>query len=637
MRITIFCIVLFIALSSNANIPVNNDTIKIKEVVIRTNRGNAEPAGYKQATIDTTVLYDYRNSNLSDMLLENTNIFVKSYGMGGIATPAFRGTGASHTIIAWNGININSPMLGQSDLSLIPVGFIDDIKILYGGASMFLNSGGLGGTINLETKPVWKKETSISMNTGIGSFGQYSALIKVKTGNDKIQTVTKGFYMYAENNFRFLNNVISREPVWQIRTNSQVRQQGLEQEVYYHIGKNLVSARLWYLSSDRNLPSTMLTQQQGSNEKQFDESLRTMFTYDIPGRTGSLSFTGAWLMNRLNYYNKLAAINSQNLAHSLTLKADFKKAVGANSQIKILLDEVSDAVKSNNYTNNKTRSTTTLTASVERKTPRLGATILLREIMDRNQFLIPDFSTGLQFRLINEKDYFINASISRNSKIPTMNDLYWAPGGNPGLKNEYSLSSEFTYSMNQKFSANLLFKFETTVFYNLIKDMILWHPGEYAFWTADNISNVRSSGVESTLSAYYTNNSINSVFKAGYSFTKSVGEGSNFENDVSAGKQLLYIPENQANASLRVGYKSIYTTWLACFVGRRYTTSDNSEYLTGYFINNLNAGIKFALKRSSFDINFRVDNIFNVTYQSIAYYPLPGRSYNLTLLVQIAK
>ena len=37
---------------------------------------------------------------------------------------------------------------------------------------MSLNNGGIGGTINLETKPVWNKETLISLNSGIGSFGR---------------------------------------------------------------------------------------------------------------------------------------------------------------------------------------------------------------------------------------------------------------------------------------------------------------------------------------------------------------------------------------------------------------------------------------------------------------------------------
>ena len=160
------------------------------------------------------------------MLSENSDISIKSYGMGGTATAAFRGTGASQTVIDWNGVNINSPMSGQTDLSLIPVGLIDDIDIYYGGASMPLNNGGIGGTINLETRPEWNRKTTISLNAGMGSFGQYSSLLKVRAGNSHIQTVTRGFYMSAENDFRYLNTVSSAEPVWQTRTNSQVQHAG---------------------------------------------------------------------------------------------------------------------------------------------------------------------------------------------------------------------------------------------------------------------------------------------------------------------------------------------------------------------------------------------------------------------------
>ena len=81
----------------------------------------------------------------------------------------------------------------------------------------------------------------------------------------------------------------------------------------------------------------------------------------------------------------------------------------------------------------------------------LVRSILLREILDRSSFLIPDFSAGLQFRIIEDReDYFLKANISRNSKIPSMNDMFWFPGGNPDLKNEYAFIYELTYEMNQK-------------------------------------------------------------------------------------------------------------------------------------------------------------------------------------------
>ena len=636
MRNTLLYIAIFLSLPLHGQMSIGTDTIKINEVVISRNKYNSDPAGYKKTTIDSSILVNYNNSNLSDMLSENTDIFIKSYGMGGTATPAFRGTEASQTLIDWNGININSPMLGQSDLSLIPVGLIDDIQICFGGGSMALNNGGIGGTINLITKPVWEKETLVSINTGTGSFGMYSGLIKVKTGNKKFQTVTKGYFQNAENNFRYLNAEIGSEPVWQTRTNSQVRQEDFIQELYLRNSNNIASARIWYQSADRNLPASLLTPP-NTGEKQFDESLRTMLNYDAFRGTTNFSFTGAWMMSRLNYFNRLASIDSRNLSETLTLKAGLENPIGEYAKLKIVLDEQSNIIKSNNYNHYTTRNTATLTASVERNRNRFGTTILFREILDNSTLLIPDFSAGVQFRLIDNKAYYLKANISRNSKIPTMNDMFWVPGGNPDLKNEYALIYEISFEMSRKISDPLNIKYDLSVFRYNIKDMIEWHPGEYSYWTADNIQSVNTTGAESSVSLDYMHNKINASLKAGYSFTRADEGGSNIGNDISVGRQLMYIPENKANASFSFGYRNIYSSWVANFNGKRYITVDNSKYLPGYFINNLSTGIKFTLKSSSVDMNFNINNLFNINYQSIAFYPLPGRSYFVKILFQIVK
>jgi iron complex outermembrane receptor protein len=250
--------------------------------------------------------------------------------------------------------------------------------------------------------------------------------------------------------------------------------------------------------------------------------------------------------------------------------------------------------------------------------------------------LVPDFSLGLQFRIIDSKEYFVKANVSRNSKIPSLNDLFWLPGGNPELKNEYALIYELTYEMNRKIIDPLSLKYDLSFFRNNIKDMIQWHPGEYSYWIADNIQTVNSTGLESSVSLSYVQNSLDAQLNAGYSFTKAVSAGRKFEDDISAGKQLIYIPENQANFSIRLGCKRVYSSWVANFTGKRFTTVDNSKYLPGYFINNLIAGIKLSVKGSSIDVNLTIDNLFNVNYQTIAYYPLPGRSYFIKINFQLA-
>ena len=83
MKNILLYIVLFMSLPLNGQMSYLNDTIKITEVVISTHKSASNQAGYKKTTIDSVILSRYSNSNLSDMLSENSNIFIKSYGLGG--------------------------------------------------------------------------------------------------------------------------------------------------------------------------------------------------------------------------------------------------------------------------------------------------------------------------------------------------------------------------------------------------------------------------------------------------------------------------------------------------------------------------------------------------------------------------
>jgi vitamin B12 transporter len=638
VRSVLLYIILLTTIPSLAQISLNEDTIKIREVVINGKREILPPAGFKTITLDSSIIKNYDQRTVAEILAENSCILIKSYGMGGVATPSFRGTGASHTQITWNGININHPMLGQSDLSLLPSGMSDNIQIYFGGASLILNSGGIGGAIDLENKPTWNKETSIKASPGVGSFGTYSGLLSVKSGSSSLQTVTKAFFQTSENDFRYLNSESGAEPVWETRKNSQVQQRGFMQELYFKKSNNTASARIWYQSARRNLPSSLLTQQAGLNENQFDESLRVMLNYDVTREKQIYSFTGALIQNRLNYSNNLASVESRNLSDMWTVKAAMENNSFRNIRIKLVLSEEIDAIISNNYSSNKTRNTTTITASAKQSgAGRFGSLLLIRGILDRNKLMIPDFSAGIQFRILDLKEYYLKANISRNSKIPSMNDLFWSPGGNPDLKNEYSYISEFTYEMQEVISSQLKIDFNLSGFNYTIKDMIQWHPGEYSYWTADNIQSVNSSGLESSLSLNYKNNNITSGITGNYSYTRTTDKSPSQRSADSKGKQLIYIPENMFNASMHFSYRSFYTLWDANMTGKRYITLDNSRYLPGYFINSITTGVTLRHHKNLIDLNFRIDNIFAVIYQTIAYYPLPGRSYSMKIIFQLSK
>jgi outer membrane cobalamin receptor len=635
LKYALLILALYGTLSLNGQMSFPDDTVKINEVIINGKISSDIHSGFKKTTLDSSIMRNYNQRTIAEILSENTGVFIKSYGMGGTATPSFRGTGASHTQITWNGISIDHPMLGQSDLSLLPAGLIDDIQLYFGGASMVLNSGGIGGSINLETRPVWNNETFVSLNPGIGSFGRYSALVAVKSGNDNFQTISKAFFQSCDNNFRYLNNELSAIPVWKTRTNSQMRQQGYMQELYYRKSVYTLSARFWYQSAHRNLPSSLLTQPSETGETQYDQSVRTIINLDIDKEKNKYFVTGAWIMNRLDYNNRLASIASRNLSDLFTAKAGYTSLPGSNFKFNFILKEELNIIKSNNYEHKPVRNTSSISSAAEYNgSGRLGASILVREIFDRNKLLIPDISAGVQLKLTGSEEYYLKANVSRNSKIPTMNDMYWLPGGNPNLKNEYAYIYELSYQMIHQISVPLSVDYDISAFKNSIHDMIQWHPGEFSYWTADNIQSVNTTGIESSLSLKYKINHISSTLKGGYSFTRAIDMSLKENQGALTGKQLIYIPENQANASFRFSFNNIYALWNTNITGKRYTTVDNTNYLPAYMLNSVTTGIKFKIKKNSLDLNFNVDNLFNVNYQTIAFYPLPGRSYFLNLSIQ---
>ena len=102
-------------------------------------------------------------------------------------------------------------------------------------------------------------------------------------------------------------------------------------------------------------------------------------------------------------------------------------------------------------------------------------------------------------------------------------------------------------------------------------------------------------------------------------------------------KQLIYVPENQLNVSLGIDYGSFYATFLTDLTGKRYTETDNSKYLPAYMLSNLIAGFRLKPGVNSFNFCLKAENIFNVRYESIAYYPMPGRSFMFSVTYQFIK
>lgn len=614
-----------------------NDTIVIQDVIVRS-RPVSGDAGFKQTSLDSVILNEYGHNSLSEVLNDNSPIYIKSYGLGALATPSFRGTGAGHTQVLWNGTVINSPMLGQSDLSLIPAGMVDDIHIYYGGASPAINSGAIGGVINVGSKPAWDKKSQLSLNPGLGSFGHYSGLAKYITGADRFQSVTRAFINKAENDFRYTNSVFSNQPFSEKRQNAQVFQTGFMQEFHIKGKRSITSAHLWYQNSQRNLPAPMIIQQTNSGESQHDEFLRSILSHKIYKAKSTMDLSLSWFAETLDYKNSVASIDSKNLSNTLSFKSGFEYKPINGTILKMLLSDDLNIINSNNYGGNKRRNLLSVSASAEKVFGRkAGAVFLLRQSIHNDKLLIPDFSLGIDYKMLNTNTFFIKGNISRNSRIPTMNDLYWTPGGNTNLKNEFSYSYEVSLEINDDQNQFIDINSEITYFENFIHDMIQWQPGEFRYWTPINIGNVNSTGIEANLVLTHASDNFTVRSATGYALTKSKNYSLTDNSDINDEFQLIYVPIHQLNTNIRVMFKKLYSSWVFNYTSKRFITADNSQYLPGFSVNDLIVGCKVNIDDSDLDISVRAENIFSVEYQTIAFHPMPGQSIQFNILYKFNK
>ena len=211
-----------LCLLSFFSIAQNDSVINLHEVKIFSSKLSTYNSGLKQYSFDSTLLKTYQQLSLSDLLNENSAIFLKNYGSGELATISLRGGSVYHTAVLWNGFSISNPMLGLADLSCGKNFFFDDVNIQYGGTSSLWGSGAVSGSIHLNNIPSFNSGLKIACGIQSGSFNKLVENFSINFGTKNYSTTLKFYNERNENNFQFYNG------------NTKLR----EEQIYSHINQN---------------------------------------------------------------------------------------------------------------------------------------------------------------------------------------------------------------------------------------------------------------------------------------------------------------------------------------------------------------------------------------------------------------
>lgn len=627
--------------------------------------------GVKKTTFDSLALKENIALSMADILTFNSSVFVKSYGRATLSTVAFRGTSPSHTQVTWNGLRINSPMLGMTDFSMIPSFFIDNASLLHGSSSINETGGGLGGLVRLSTAPADIEGLKINYVQGIGSFSTFDEFGRICYGNDHWQVSTRAVYSSSPNDYKYVNhdkkiniydddrNIIGQYHPTERNRSGAYRDFHLLQEVYYntHRGDRL-GLSAWLVSSDRELP--LLTTDYG-DERQFENrqcetTLRSVVSWEHTRANWRTALRAGYVHTRMAYdYRRemtddrwMTMTRSRSRVHTFYGRADGEYAPKSTFYLTANLSADQHLVRSEDkniilqdgdraivgYDVWRIGASGSLSARWQPFRP-LGVSLVLREEMlgDRWSPVIPALFTDV---LVHPRtNLMLKASVSKNHKFPTLNDLYFLPGGNPDLRSESGLSYDVgaSFAIAPYKPLNVKISGETTWFDSSIDDWIIWLPTTKGFFSPRNVKRVHAYGIECRANVSATvSEEWNIDINGSYSWTPSVNLGEKMSAaDQSVGKQLPYVPRHSASLTGRLTWKTWGFLYKWAYYSKRYTMSSNDITLTGYlpdyYMSNIALEKTINMRPLDLQLKLSVNNLFNEDYLSVLSRPMPGINF----------
>lgn len=613
---------LFCFAQANAQLADTLKEIKVrakrKVHVANDERVNTYSPGQTVVSIDSITLQQYRFQNMANLLSQQVPVFVKSYGLNNIATLNFRGASAAQSQVYWNGIPIQNAALGIADVSLLPVSLMNKVSVVYGSSSALWGSGNVGGALLVENDlPLFTDSGSILRHSVSGvaaSFGHYQAGLKSTLATKKLVLSLDAFGQSAKNNFLYDDNAGASRRMDNVQLQSGV---GMLQAAYKINDKQTITARGWYQQYYREIPPALFESNSVKNQR--DESLRLMLDWKRNGNTTRTWVKAAYIRDIVWYEDSSVNIVSRNYTNQVYAEAGIDHRLNEHHKLMLFtpihLSWIDRTVQGDSYRQNRfALAGAYLYTSLG---DRLNVSVNGRaEVIDSMQVLLPginasyDITHWLQVRV----------NVQRTFRMPTLNELYYNPGGNPALKPEKGWNQDAGYTMNIK--RTLTVQHSLSVYNRVINDWIIWFGG--AIWTPHNIATVHSRGLQTENCFQYKVGNVIVHLCLNGSYTLATTIASYQPGDGSIGMQIPYTPYYNGQGNAGITWKRLYLNYNHTYTGLRYITIDQSYKLPYYTQGNLQVMYAQPIGSNKLQFTAQCNNVFDARYMVVNGRPMPG-------------
>jgi len=616
-------IVLFICELHSQVLVARKDTVEFElgEIVVTAKR---EVIQYSSMTELTTKDFEDRNAvSAGEILKEIPGVHI-STGHKNSTEIKIRGFDPEDVLIMMDGRPMNPPYYGKVDLNQIPLDNIKKIKVIKGPASPLYGANSMGGVINIITdtpspegemkfRVLYGNNETSQLNLSYGkSLKDFNYWISIGKGSSRGYNLSKSFTPVSLENGG-------------LRDNSDFNNTNLNTKIGYNISEKLMcTLSAGYYVSEKGLPGSIAEPRfwrftdwergyidfSGKIQLKKNMNLKTKLYYDkfknrlIDYKDNSYSETDIYFNSLHDNADFGGLINGE---YKLSTKNILYFGISAKNDIMDVEDMTTD------YSERRNLLTTSYSFQGEYNPLQF---FFLTIGSAYNRLIYDDFkrNTSAFSPSINALYHFsdivsVYASISKETRFPTLHNLYSRTSGNLDLKAENAIKTEF--SLEKNFRNNSVFRID--FFRNDVKDLIIRKRFGFKYY---NIDKTLFQGFDISYST--------KVFKAAdvqmnYAYMKT-------KNSLS-GEVVPHNPPHKLNLSIKYDFK--YNMSINLFT--RYvseTVSFDNEIVGSFHVVDLKIDKRFWNNSVLFVSG---KNIFDSNYMEERGYPMQGRSFSVGL------
>lgn len=592
---------------------------------------------------------------MPDALTHIAGITVRDYGgAGGMKTVSARGIGSRHTGVSYDGIMLSDCQTGEIDLSRYSLSNVSSLRMVIGDDDNLLQparNASAAAFLAIDNLSVPSSETRQHLKAGL-EYGSWNTIVPSlyygRRLSDRLSMSFSGEFTHSDNDYPFkLYNVdlVTHER----RTNSRMNAGHAETNLKWLMGRSqTLDAKVYYYDNNRQLPGIVHLYTNKNDERLHDQNFFSQAVYsatvgsrlalkgfakynwaksDYQNHTAGTTVPSARYYQQ-EYYAAVATVFSPTEWLALNYSGDyFYNTLDATPPL---------------Y-GSPSRQSWLQTISAKAATGRLTA---IGRLLWSNYYNKVESgnngnnahrwspSLSLSYKLLADEELYVRAFWKSIFRVPTFNELYYYHIGSTDLQPERTSQLNIGVAYSRPVG-RLTTRLTADVYANRVRQKIVAIPFNMFVWRMMNLAKVGVYGLDITAMARYNITSHHAIeLNANYSLQRA--ENRTNKSSAYYKNQIAYTPLHtySATATWHNPWASLSLTTDG--LSERWTTNghENGTRIAGFGELHASLWRTFNFKGISLTARAAMMNITGKQYEIVAHYPMPRRSWRLSLTME---